>query len=696
MSNSVVGQKQSTPMIVQPEPPPDRQRENNDAYVDDDSHGSDRDAPADEDIDMIETEQNAAAAASTHGSEMEEAGAGEEVNSSKPTSPTSSAKRLERKPPSTEKVSAATLQARARLRTRSNLKRKEQTPEDLESEEDDGMERNLDFSDSEPEGEDELDSDADLSKTSPRKTRLSAAASKKVIKNVKDLPVYAQHAYVASTFGLPKLPVPMVLLPGLRSRKPPPIPVPDLTKRSRGRHVSSADDDAGRKYHCNVPGCDKRFARGEHLKRHIRSIHTHEKPHQCPYPGCLRGFSRTDNMMQHMRTHDDWPDDETAAKMIAESEKKTHKKVSAMAAMTAALGPGTSEKEFVPIAPMIPPMPWQMHPLFFNWAAQQQQPQVHAQQRAVPNFSMQPTPNQIQQTQVLPKEGQPGGSPSNGATVENGADLSSVNEFIEGMSSPEVTSSQEQPTSPPSGEQEQPATIAPGMMMISTDEPKITRSKSSASKSKTNPNPSSDNTTSDDAPATDGTSPTQAQAQAHVHAQMAQAQAHAQMAQMNAMMAAGASLVPGMGWPMAPPMQPSQAGLQFPFMSLVPPTGGSPLQMPGGVAGLPPGLPFPPPAIAVPIPAGAPLPHPAQLPPNAQLVPDGRGGHTIIIPPPPGPWNLPFPGPGMMPGPLPTHANGGFPIPIPIPTPTPTASPQRTNAETTSTNDKTTEVSSAS
>ncbi|CAG8620985.1 9917_t:CDS:2, partial [Acaulospora colombiana] len=233
---------------------------------------------------------------------------------------------------------------------------------------------------------------------------MSAAASKKVIKNVKDLPVYAQHAYVASTFGLPKLPVPMVLLPGLRSRKPPPIPVPDLTKRSRGRHVSAADDDAGRKYHCNVPGCDK-------------SIHTHEKrrfivcgvsnlaltvppAHQCPYPGCLRGFSRTDNMMQHMRTHDDWPDDETAAKMIAESEKKTQKKVSAMAAMTAALGPA--------------------------------------------------------------KEGQPESSDlSNGATVESGADLSTVNEFIEGMSSPEATLSQEQSSSPLSTGQEQPATIAP-------------------------------------------------------------------------------------------------------------------------------------------------------------------------------------------------------------------------------------------
>jgi uncharacterized Zn-finger protein len=32
-----------------------------------------------------------------------------------------------------------------------------------------------------------------------------------------------------------------------------------------------------RVYVCKADGCGKCFHRGEHLKRHIRSIHTHEK-----------------------------------------------------------------------------------------------------------------------------------------------------------------------------------------------------------------------------------------------------------------------------------------------------------------------------------------------------------------------------------------------------------------------------------
>ncbi|KDQ31476.1 hypothetical protein PLEOSDRAFT_1037122, partial [Pleurotus ostreatus PC15] len=82
-----------------------------------------------------------------------------------------------------------------------------------------------------------------------------------------------------------------------------PIPVPNLTKKSRGRRVptvavlqrgrssdrtrggSSMSDgaaagsktSASRMYTCTADGCGKCFARGEHLKRHVRSIHTYEK-----------------------------------------------------------------------------------------------------------------------------------------------------------------------------------------------------------------------------------------------------------------------------------------------------------------------------------------------------------------------------------------------------------------------------------
>lgn len=69
-----------------------------------------------------------------------------------------------------------------------------------------------------------------------------------------------------------------------RSRVILPIPVPNLTKKSRGRRVPTTstsdtvvDAKDGRVYVCQVDGCGKCFYRGEHLKRHIRSIHTHEK-----------------------------------------------------------------------------------------------------------------------------------------------------------------------------------------------------------------------------------------------------------------------------------------------------------------------------------------------------------------------------------------------------------------------------------
>ena len=74
---------------------------------------------------------------------------------------------------------------------------------------------------------------------------------------------------------------------GPRIRTAPPVPVPNLTKKSRGRRVPTAGDTAtegesvegkkGRVYVCKVEDCGKCFSRGEHLKRHIRSIHTHEK-----------------------------------------------------------------------------------------------------------------------------------------------------------------------------------------------------------------------------------------------------------------------------------------------------------------------------------------------------------------------------------------------------------------------------------
>lgn len=77
-----------------------------------------------------------------------------------------------------------------------------------------------------------------------------------------------------------------VPLPSKRRRgQSGPVPVPNLTKKSRGRSVPTAPNSispygvhrARRSFICVVADCGKCFARGEHLKRHIRSIHTNEK-----------------------------------------------------------------------------------------------------------------------------------------------------------------------------------------------------------------------------------------------------------------------------------------------------------------------------------------------------------------------------------------------------------------------------------
>lgn len=47
--------------------------------------------------------------------------------------------------------------------------------------------------------------------------------------------------------------------------------------------------------------CDKQFKRTEHLKRHIRSVHSNIRPYHCHY--CERKFSRLDNLAQHIKTH---------------------------------------------------------------------------------------------------------------------------------------------------------------------------------------------------------------------------------------------------------------------------------------------------------------------------------------------------------------------------------------------------------
>lgn len=68
---------------------------------------------------------------------------------------------------------------------------------------------------------------------------------------------------------------------------------------SRRGRKQSLTEDPSKTFVCTL--CSRRFRRQEHLKRHYRSLHTHEKPFACA--DCGKKFSRSDNLSQHQRTH---------------------------------------------------------------------------------------------------------------------------------------------------------------------------------------------------------------------------------------------------------------------------------------------------------------------------------------------------------------------------------------------------------
>jgi len=68
---------------------------------------------------------------------------------------------------------------------------------------------------------------------------------------------------------------------------------------SRRGRKQSLTEDPSKTFVCSL--CSRRFRRQEHLKRHYRSLHTHDKPFECT--DCGKKFSRSDNLSQHQRTH---------------------------------------------------------------------------------------------------------------------------------------------------------------------------------------------------------------------------------------------------------------------------------------------------------------------------------------------------------------------------------------------------------
>ncbi|CAI2167279.1 2384_t:CDS:2 [Funneliformis geosporum] len=84
----------------------------------------------------------------------------------------------------------------------------------------------------------------------------------------------------------------------------PSLSSPQKSGKSRGRRMNNKPTKPGTKsFECTYAGCGRIFKRSEHLKRHIRSIHTLERPFHCPHPHCTKRFSRSDNLSQHVRVH---------------------------------------------------------------------------------------------------------------------------------------------------------------------------------------------------------------------------------------------------------------------------------------------------------------------------------------------------------------------------------------------------------
>ncbi|KAL9538126.1 hypothetical protein MBANPS3_011179 [Mucor bainieri] len=79
--------------------------------------------------------------------------------------------------------------------------------------------------------------------------------------------------------------------------------VSGVTSSDRKKYKKTSSEPDVKQFLCEYDDCGKLFKRSEHLKRHIKSIHTKEKPYSCPYKDCGKSFARTDNLSQHIRIH---------------------------------------------------------------------------------------------------------------------------------------------------------------------------------------------------------------------------------------------------------------------------------------------------------------------------------------------------------------------------------------------------------
>ncbi|KAG0332575.1 hypothetical protein BG000_009894 [Podila horticola] len=117
------------------------------------------------------------------------------------------------------------------------------------------------------------------------------------------------HAHMTPQFDYGVSMVPSLSATSISSVAPPrrrasTAVTPTLTSKPKAPRRASLSPDASTKlFSCIFDDCGKLFKRSEHLKRHIRSVHTLEKPFLCPFQGCPKRFSRSDNLNQHVRIH---------------------------------------------------------------------------------------------------------------------------------------------------------------------------------------------------------------------------------------------------------------------------------------------------------------------------------------------------------------------------------------------------------
>lgn len=136
-------------------------------------------------------------------------------------------------------------------------------------------------------------SNQQIAPTIPFKSELDLARSELHSATI-PLPVHSDAFHPVPRGGVPHHKVVhSVLSTDMHNTRPPPPPapkasaipvaVPNLTKKARGRQVPTTKEAllkpgiTGRSYACKVESCRKVFTRSEHLKRHIRSIHTNER-----------------------------------------------------------------------------------------------------------------------------------------------------------------------------------------------------------------------------------------------------------------------------------------------------------------------------------------------------------------------------------------------------------------------------------